>query len=123
MAPDRQVYRQVSEVEIASTGSVFHLEGFGAIKVFKIVANDGDIEYWATNDVTMDELRRQLDKTDWPLILLVDGKEIEVRSPNELMVPPSGNLICVFEDGAFEIIDCSHVATLRREVTPRRHSA
>jgi hypothetical protein len=28
------------------------------IKVFKIVVKDGDIEYWATNDQKMDELRR-----------------------------------------------------------------
>jgi len=56
--PDRQGYRQVSEVEIAETGSIVHLEGFGSIKVFKIVAKDGDIEYWATNDLTMDDLQR-----------------------------------------------------------------
>jgi len=56
--PDRQGYRQVSDVEIEPRGSIVHLEGFGSIKVFKIVAKDGDIEYWATNDLTMDELRR-----------------------------------------------------------------
>ena len=28
------------------------------IRVFKIVAKDGDIEYWATDDLTMDELER-----------------------------------------------------------------
>lgn len=56
--PDRQGYRQVSEVEVSSSGSIVHLEGFGAVKVFRIVAKDGDIEFWATNDLTMDELRR-----------------------------------------------------------------
>lgn len=55
--PDRQGYRQVSEVEIESTGSIVHLEGFGSIKVFRIVTKDGDIEHWATNDLAMDELR------------------------------------------------------------------
>lgn len=56
--PDRQGYRQVSEVEIESTGSIVHLEGFGSIKVFRIVTKDGDAEHWATNDLAMDELRR-----------------------------------------------------------------
>jgi hypothetical protein len=28
------------------------------IRVFKIVAKDGDIEYWATDDLQMDELQR-----------------------------------------------------------------
>ena len=35
-----------------------HLEGYGLIRVFKIVSRDGDIEYWATNDLAMDELAR-----------------------------------------------------------------
>ena len=58
VALDRQGYSQISKLEITSTGSIVHLEGFGSIKVFKIVAKDGDIEYWATNDLTMDELQR-----------------------------------------------------------------
>jgi hypothetical protein len=37
---------------------VVHLEGYGLIRVFKIVSRDGDIEYWATNDLAMDELTR-----------------------------------------------------------------
>jgi hypothetical protein len=68
----------------------------------------------------MDELRRQLATTEWPLYLRVDGKDIRVGSPEELMVPPAGNLICVYEDGAFEVIDCDHVATLRRVKSTRR---
>ena len=56
--PDRQGYRQVSEVEIDSSGSIVHLERFGAIKVFRIVTKDGDTGHWATNDLAMDELRR-----------------------------------------------------------------
>ena len=55
---ERQGYRAVSEVPITSEGTIVHLEGFGLIKVFKVVSRDGDIEYWATNDLTMDELRR-----------------------------------------------------------------
>jgi putative transposase len=55
---DRRGYRAVAEVAIAEGGTVVHLEGFGSIQVFKVVSRDGDIEYWATNDLAMDELTR-----------------------------------------------------------------
>jgi hypothetical protein len=64
--------------------------------------------------MTMDELRRQLATTQWPVFLRVDSKEIQIGSADELMVPPAGNLICVYQEGAFEVIDCRHIATLRR---------
>jgi hypothetical protein len=72
--------------------------------------------------MTMDELRRQLATTHWPIVLRVDGKDIPVRSAEELMVPPAGNLICVYEDGAFEVIDCRHIATLHRTKVSRRQT-
>lgn len=56
--PDDTGNRPIREVEIGSEGSVVHLKGYGFIKVFKIVANDGDIEYWATNDLEMDAAQR-----------------------------------------------------------------
>jgi putative transposase len=56
--PDRTGNRPVSEVAIDARGTIVHLKDYGMIKVFKIVARDGDIEYWATNDLTMDELTR-----------------------------------------------------------------
>jgi putative transposase len=55
---DRQGYRAVAAVAIAAGGTVVHLEGFGSVRVFKVVSRDGDIEYWATNDLAMDELTR-----------------------------------------------------------------
>lgn len=55
---DRQGYRPVSETAVAEAGAVVHLEGFGPIRVFKVVSQDGDIESWATNDLEMDELTR-----------------------------------------------------------------
>jgi hypothetical protein len=66
--------------------------------------------------MTIDELRRQLATTRWPVYLRVDGKDIDIKvgSRDELMVPPAGNLICVYGGGAFEVIDCRHIATLRR---------
>ena len=55
---DRQGYRAVAGLAIAPGGTVVHLEGFGSVRVFKVVSRDGDIEYWATNDLAMDELTR-----------------------------------------------------------------
>jgi hypothetical protein len=55
---DRQGYRGVSEVAIAATGTVVHLEGSGPIRVFRVVSRDGDTEHWATNDLEMGDLTR-----------------------------------------------------------------
>ena len=62
--PDRRGNRAVKEIAIAESGSVVHLKEYGMIKVFKIVAPDGDIEYWATNDLQMDELKRIKDANE-----------------------------------------------------------
>lgn len=56
---DRQGQRPLSRTEISASGTIVWLVGYGLVKVFKIVAPDGDIGYWATNDLTMDELVRQ----------------------------------------------------------------
>lgn len=56
--PDRTGNRAIREVAITQTGTILHLKDYGMIKVFKIVATDGDIEYWATNDLQMGELMR-----------------------------------------------------------------
>jgi len=72
--------------------------------------------------MTMDELRRQLATTQWPLVLRVGGKDIPVKSREELMVPPAGNLICVYGEGTFEVIDCQHIATLHRTKAGRRQT-
>lgn len=55
---DRRGYGAVAEVAIAPGGTVVHLQGFGSIRVSKVVSRDGDIEYRATNDLAMDELTR-----------------------------------------------------------------
>jgi DDE family transposase len=63
---ERQGYRAVTEVPITSEGTIVHLEGFGSIKVFRVVSRDGDVEYWVTNDLTMDDLRRlELAERSW----------------------------------------------------------
>jgi len=56
--PDRQGLVAISQVDIGEAGRIVHLQGYGLIRVFKIVATDGDIEYWASNDLQMNELRR-----------------------------------------------------------------
>jgi putative transposase len=56
--PDRTGLRALSACGIATTGTVVHLEGYGLIKVFRIEAKDGTTEYWATNNLQMDELER-----------------------------------------------------------------
>jgi hypothetical protein len=56
--PDQTGNRPLGEVDIAATGTVVHLKGYGFIKVFKIVAPNGDIDYWATNDLNLGELQR-----------------------------------------------------------------
>jgi putative transposase len=45
--------RPIREVWIPSHGLIVHLKGYGLIKVFKVAAPDGSIEYWATSDLTM----------------------------------------------------------------------
>ena len=56
--PDREGLRAVSAVEIGERGRVVWLEGYGLIRVFKLVATDGDIELWATNQLEMTDLER-----------------------------------------------------------------
>jgi hypothetical protein len=57
--PDGRGAILLSEAEISASGTVIHLVGYGPIRVFKLVAPDGDIEYRATNDLGMDEMVRQ----------------------------------------------------------------
>ena len=56
--PDNTGNRPVASVNLASTGTVVHLKGFGFIKVFKIVVTENHIEYWATPDLQMNDLTR-----------------------------------------------------------------
>jgi len=51
--PDGLGNRRICDVLIPRHGLTVHLKGYGFIKVFKIAAIHGDIEYWATDDLTM----------------------------------------------------------------------
>lgn len=56
--PDHTDNQPLNQVKLAATGTVVHLKGYGFIRVFKLVKTDDDIEYWATNDLPMNDLKR-----------------------------------------------------------------
>jgi putative transposase len=56
---DRQGERPLYRADISAAGTVAWLTGYGLVRVFKIVAPDGDIAYWATSDLEMTDLTRQ----------------------------------------------------------------
>lgn len=56
--PDDTGNRPLSRIDTPASGRVVHLKGYGFVNIFKIVAPDGDIEYWASNDLQMTELQR-----------------------------------------------------------------
>ena len=55
---DKQGNRPLAQITLSEFGTVVHLKGYGLIKVFRLVATDGDIEYWATSDLDMNDLGR-----------------------------------------------------------------
>ncbi len=56
--PDRTGLRAVSTIDTDERGCLVHLKGYGLIRLFKIVAPDGDVEWWATSDQAMSEMGR-----------------------------------------------------------------
>jgi putative transposase len=62
--PDGTDNRPLGECAVAADGTRVHLQGYGFIRVFRIVAPDGDTEHWATGDETMDDLTR-LKYAEW----------------------------------------------------------
>jgi len=48
----------LSTVDIPPAGRVVHLPGYGSLRVFRVVATNGDTDHWATNDLEMDALTR-----------------------------------------------------------------
>ena len=50
MNPDRTGPRAVSECQVAATGTVVHLAGYGMVKVFRLAATDGTADHWATDE-------------------------------------------------------------------------
>lgn len=62
--PDGHGNQPVRVVPLTEYGTVVHLKGYGMVKVFKIVASNGDIAYWATNDLSLTDLQR-LQYSEW----------------------------------------------------------
>ena len=58
----------VNQLPISNKGTIVHLKGYGLIKVFKMVSKNGNIEYWATSDLSMNELfRRKYAEFSWAI--------------------------------------------------------
>lgn len=55
--PDNTGNRPVCKVNIASTGRVVHLKGYGFVEVVNVTPK-GDIDYWATDNLNLSELQR-----------------------------------------------------------------
>lgn len=56
--PDGDGNQQIQSLAIPPQGRCVHLKGYGQIKIFRTVAQDGDAEYWATSDLTMTVVQR-----------------------------------------------------------------
>lgn len=66
--PDGKGNVSLSSVSVPETGAVIHLKDYGFVKVFGIVAKDGETKYWATDILEMDDLRRlQLSEFSWKI--------------------------------------------------------
>lgn len=56
--PERRGLRPVAYMPVTAGGEIVHLKGYGLIRLFTIVAPNGDSEWWATNDLQMSALQR-----------------------------------------------------------------
>lgn len=56
--PDGTKNISVSSADISENGNTVHLRGYGFVRIFRIVDKNGNTEYWATNNLDMDELER-----------------------------------------------------------------
>lgn len=63
---DGRQYGAVSELGIPQQGVTVSLKGYGPAKVFRTVRKDGEVRYWATDDLSMDSRKREeLESTGW----------------------------------------------------------
>jgi putative transposase len=49
----------LESIDVPSDGRRVHLKAYGFVKVFKTVSSNGDVEYWATDDLEMKEKERE----------------------------------------------------------------
>lgn len=60
--PDGSGNRALETCDIPAEGVVIHLQGYGMIRIFRIVPTNGnteDVEYWATSEMQMPEAVRE----------------------------------------------------------------
>jgi len=55
---DGATNRPLEHWSIDAAGTVVHLQGYGAVRVFRVTRADGEVQYWATNDLGMTEVQR-----------------------------------------------------------------
>jgi len=55
---ERGEARALDAQPIAASGTVVWVPGFGEVRVFRVVAPNGDTTHWATNDLGLDEMTR-----------------------------------------------------------------
>jgi hypothetical protein len=66
VSADGRQHRAVSELEIPGQGMTADLKGYGAAKLFRTVRKDGEVRYWATDDLSMDAKKRdELESMGW----------------------------------------------------------
>lgn len=66
--PDGSGNIPLSSADISESGSVVHLKGYGFVRIFGMVDKKGNTGYWATNNLSMDELERiRLSDFSWTI--------------------------------------------------------
>ncbi len=66
--------------------------------------------------MTIDDVRRQIGSTaQWPITIRVDGRSFMVERSDDIMIPPAGNLICIYHGGAFHIVDWACISLILKE--------
>jgi len=66
VATDESDFRAISGIEIPQQGRVVQLKDYGPVRVFRTVRDDGEVQYWATNDLKMDAKKRdELESMGW----------------------------------------------------------
>jgi putative transposase len=64
---DGSDFRAISDIEIPQQGRIVQLKDYGPVRVFRTVRDgDGEIQYWATDDLKMDAKKRdELESMGW----------------------------------------------------------
>lgn len=66
VATDGSDFKAISDIEIPQHGRIVQLKDYGAVKVFRTVRDDGEIQYWAADDLKMDAKKKdELESMGW----------------------------------------------------------